>query len=385
MVCLVVGLVLLWGVDQPLLAAVVALPGAVGVSVGRLLDSMAGTRATREHAASYTTLVEGTGPADVEHVDPRTGRLVSFAGEDLSRDERRARVAAVRADARLGVLQPEPVSAATADDSTEDVDEELFAGRPRTFITLPWTIRQGAAWGVLLVALAPLGFVVHAMLDAGGSVSDDVAAILVGLVLVTAALAAVGLIVTMRRADTMLGESGPGGSRRFRDVVLSLWVVPLAIAVLLGAGFTYGTYQTDRLDVLRFDGVRVTAHDAKASKTSSGRGARTARVAVDAVVDYADGPRSVQLDHDTDPSLPDDLPRGTWTDAPAPYAGTFTVVHHPEDPDLVVAEADLVDAEAFIPVAGLDRAALMSAGWAIPWFVAWLVMVRRAATAGLRP
>ncbi len=229
-----------------------------------------------------------------------------------------------------------------------------------------------------------MGFLVVAMLDAGASIPAVAASVPLGVVLATAAVGTVILIVAMRRADTMLGEGGPGGSSRSRGVVMSLWIVPLAIAVLVAGGFVYGTYQGDRLAELRSGGVRVTAHDAEAATTSSGHGARIPHTEVRAVVDYGAGARQVSLDHDRQLSLPEDLPRGTWTEAPAPYGGTFTVVHHPEDPDFVVAEADLADAGAFIPVTGLDRAAMMSAVWAVPWFVAWIVMTRRAATAELR-
>ncbi|WP_157602127.1 hypothetical protein [Promicromonospora kroppenstedtii] len=140
---LVVGLVLLWVADAPVLAALVALPGVIGSTVGRVLDSMSGTRAAREHAAGYATLVQGTGPVDVEHVDHRTGRLVSFAGEDLTRADRQARVAAIRADAHLGAGQPDLVRAAGGGVSSDHTDEDLFAGRHRAFVTLPWGLRNG--------------------------------------------------------------------------------------------------------------------------------------------------------------------------------------------------------------------------------------------------
>jgi hypothetical protein len=284
-VCLVVGLALLWVADQPILAAVIALPGALGVTEARVLDTMSSTRAAREHAAGYTTLVQGTGPADVGHVDPRTGRLVSFAGEDLTDDERRARVAAIRADARLGVGQPERLLTAAGGDPVDSAgytDEDLFAGRPRTFITLPWSVRQGTVWGWFFVGLAPIGFLVFALLDASTSTPAVVALVVLGVVLVAAPIGAVVLVTVMRRADTLLGDGGPGGSDRSRGVVMSLWVVPLGIIVLL-IGISF-----------------VTTHD-------------------------------------------------------------------------------IAGAQELLGVAGLDRAALMSAVWAVPWFVAWVVLARRAA------
>ena len=51
----------------------------------------------------------------------------------------------------------------------------------------------------------------------------------------------------------------------------------------------------------------------------------------------------------------------------------------------VVATNDIAGARDLLGVAGLDRAAMMSAVWAVPWFVAWVVLVRRAATAEPRP
>lgn len=287
MVCLIVGLALLWVADQPILAAVVALPGMLGVMGSRILDTMTHTREARERAAGYTTLAEGVGPADVEHVDPRTGRLVSFAGEDLSDAERRARLAAIRTDARLGIGQPDRLLTATGDvpaGGAGHTDEDLFAGRPRTFITLPWTVRQGFVRGWLSVGLAPVGFLVFALFDASTSTPAVVAPVILGVVLLSAAVGVAVLIVTMRRADTMLGDGGPGGSSRSRGSVLSLWVVPLGIAVVL-VGFS------------------------------------------------------------------------------------------------VAATNDIAGAQDLFGVAGLDRAAMMSAAWAVPWLVVWAVLVRRAATA----
>lgn len=290
LVCVVLGMVLLWGEDQSFLAFLCIVPGGAGVMLARTLDGTARTRVAREHAAGYITLVRGTGPADVEHVDARTGRLVSFAGEDLTDAERRARVAAIRADARLGVGQPDRLLIATGSDPADGegyTDEDLFAGRPRTFITLPWTVRQGAAWGWFFVGLAPVGFLVFALFDADTSTSAVVAPVILGVVLVTAAVGTVILIAVMRRSDTMLGDGGPGGSSRSRGVVMSLWIVPLGIAVIL--------------------------------------------VGISAVATYG-----------------------------------------------IAGAQDLVGA------AGLDRAAMMSAVWAVPWLVAWVVLVRRATTADLR-
>jgi len=285
--CCVVALVLLWGADQPILAALVGLPGMIGVTASRVLGTMVPTRETREHAAGYITRVQGTGPADLEHVDPRTGRLVSFAGEDLSDAERRARVVAIHADARLGVGQPDRLLIATGGDPVDPAgytDEDLFAGRPRTFITLPWTVRQGTVWGWFFVGLAPVGFLVFALFDAGTSTPAVVAPVVLGVVLAAAAVGTVVLIAVMRRTDMMLGDGGPGGSDRTRGVVMSLWIVPLGIAVVLV-------------------GISVAATN------------------------------------------------------------------------------DIAGAQDLFGVAGLDRAAMMSAVWAVPWFVAWVVMVRRAATA----
>jgi hypothetical protein len=286
MVCCVVALALLWVADQPILAALVGLPGAIGVTASRVLGTIVGTREAREHAAGYITLAQGTGPVDVEHVDPRTGRLVSFAGEDLTDAERRARVAAIRADVRLGV-GPDRLLVATGDDPVDPAgyaDEDLFAGRPRTFITLPWTVRQGGAWGWLFVGLAPVGFLVFALFDASTSTPAVVAPVIVGVVLVTAAVGTVVLIAVMRRADAMLEDGGPGGSTRSRGLVMSLWIVPLGIAVIL-AGMS------------------------------------------------------------------------------------------------VAAATHIAGARDLFGAAGLDRAAMMSALWAVPWFVAWAVLVRRAAAA----
>lgn len=288
MACCVVALVLLWGADQPVLAALVGLPGAIGVTASRALGTMARTRETREHAAAYITFVQGTGPADVEHVDPRTGRLVSFAGEDLTDAERRARVAAVRADAGRGAGRSDRVLIATGADPVDPAghtDEDLFAGRPRTFVTLPWTVRQGVVWGVVLVHLAPLGFIVSAALDADPGTRSAASTILV-VVLATAAVATAVMIVSVRRAERIVG--GESGGRQSRGIVLSLWVVPLGIAVVLA-------------------GISV--------------------------------------------------------------AATY----------------DIAGAQDSLGLAGLDRAAVMSAGWAVPWFLAWIVMTRRAALAGLPP
>ena len=382
MVCLVVGLVLLWIADQPILAAVCVLPGALGVTAGRALDGFAGTREAREHTAGYATLVPGTGPADVEHVDPRTGRLVSFAGEDLTEAERRARVAAIRADVRLGVDRRGRVPASTAGEiTTEDRDEALFAGRPRTFVTLPWSVRNSVVWGWFLVVLAPLGFFVVALL-ASDERMRPAAPVTFGAVLATAALAGVGLIVAMRRADRILvggtrdaahGRARvPGDGPISRGLVTSAWITVFGLALPLAAGSLYGAHQSVRLAELRSDGVRVTAHDAETSSGLAGR-----NIKVRAVVDYADGARQVRLDHDQDPAQAAVSAR-TWTEAPAPYDGTFTVVHHSDDPDFVVAETDLAGAGSIATEADLGRAAILSAGWGVPWFVAWLVLTLRA-------
>lgn len=289
MVCLVVGVVLL-GADQGFLSMLFVVPGASGVSTARILGTIANTRGSREHAAGYITLVQGTGPADVEHLDPRTGRLVSFAGEDLSDAERRARVAAIRADARLGVGQPDRLLIATGDDPAAGAgytDEDLFAGGPRTFITLPWTVRQGFVWGWFFVGLAPVGFILFALFDASTPTPAVVAPVILGVVLVAASVGLAVLMVAMRRADRILGDREPGGSSRSRGAVMSLWIVALGIAVLL-AGMS------------------------------------------------------------------------------------------------VAARTDIAGARDLFGAAGLDRAAMMSAVWAVPWLVAWAVMVRRAAAAELR-
>jgi hypothetical protein len=291
MACCVVALALLWVADQPILAALVGLPGAIGVTVSRALGTAGGTREARERAAGYVTLVQGTGPADLEHVDPRTGRLVSFAGEGLTDAERRARVAAIRSDARFGVGQQGRLLIAAGGepvDPADYTDEDLFAGRPRTFITLPWPVRHGTVWGWFFVGLAPIGFLVFTLLDASTSTPAVVALVVLGVVLVAAPIGAVVLVTVMRRADTLLGDGGPGGSDRSRGVVVSLWVVPLGVAVVL-------------------IGISV------------------------------------------------------------------------------VATNDIAGARDLLGVAGLDRAAMMSAVWAVPWFVAWVVLVRRAATAEPRP
>ncbi|MFD2797494.1 hypothetical protein ACFS27_28325 [Promicromonospora vindobonensis] len=375
MVGLVVGMVLLWGADQPIFAAVLAIPGAFGVTAARVLDSMASTRTAREHAAAYITLVEGTGPVDVEHVDPRTGRLVSFAGEDLTRAERAARVAAIRADARHGGGRRGHGPPAIADEAEEGVDEELFAGRPRTFVTLPWSVRQGVVWGWMLAALAPLGFFVVELL-AGYDETRFAAPIVLGVVLASAVLGGAVMMVASRRADDLLrtggqdrGEHRPsGGGTHSRGLAMSVWITVFGLALPLVGGAVYGTYQSARLAELASDGVRITAHDAEFSR---GRGGRNVKVR--AVVEHADGARQVHLDYHQDPYLPG-TPMRTWTDAPAPYAGTFTVVQHPEDTDLVVAGTDLADAGDIATEADLGRAAVLSAAWGVPWFVTWLVL-----------
>ncbi|GAA2217253.1 hypothetical protein GCM10010413_00710 [Promicromonospora sukumoe] len=277
--CLVVGLVLLWVADEPVLAAVVALPGALGVLAGRVLDTMSGTRAAREHAAGYATLLPGTGPADVEHVDHRTGRLVSFAGEDLTRADRRARVAAIRADARLGAGQPDPVLAASGGGSPDHTDEELFAGRSRTFVTLPWGLRNGVTWGAAVVGLAPLGFIVFGMLH-GDPATRSAARVILTVVVASGVVAGVGLVIALRRADRFAPDPGPGGSSWSRGVVLGLWCGALAVAVIV------------------------------------------------AVL-------------------------------------------------LVLATVDVGGVARFVSAAGLDLAAMLSAVWAVPWFVAWIVLVLR--------
>lgn len=282
MVCVLAALALLWLADQPILAAVVGLPGALGVTEARILDSAAGARTSRERAAGYLTLVQGTGPVDVEHVDSRTGRLISFAGEDLTGAERRARVAAIRADVRLGVEPPDRLPAAAGDgpaDAAGYTDEELFAGRPRTFVTLPWSVRNGVVWGLLLVALAPLGFIVFAALDADPATRPAGWVTLVA-VLATAAVAAVVMIVSMRRADRIMADGG----RQSRGLVLSLWIVPLGTAIVLALMSVAATY-------------------------------------------------------------------------------------------------DVAGARDALGLPGLDRAAMLSAAWAVPWFLAWTVLLRRAATA----
>jgi hypothetical protein len=287
MACVVAGVVLL-GADQGFLAFLCLVPGAAGVTTARNLEGIVSTRRAREHAAGYITLVEGTGPADVEHVDPRTGQLVSFAGEDLTDDERRARIAAIRAHVRLGVGHPDRLLIATGSDPVDPVghaDEDLFAGRPRTFVTLPWTVRHGVVWGLMVVALAPLGFIAFAALEADPATRPAAWTTLV-VVLATAAVAAVVMIVSMRKADRIMSDEA-GGGRQSRGIVMSLWIVPLGIAVVLVS---------------------------------------------------------------------------MW----------------------VAATNDIAGAQDIFGLAGLDRAAVMSAVWAVPWFLAWVVLTRRAATADLR-
>jgi hypothetical protein len=239
----------------------VALPGAFGVTAARILDTTTSTRQAREHAAGYATLVQGPGPVDVEHVDPRTGHLVSFAGEDLTDAERQARIAAINADTRSGVgqrgrtllaagvdpaLGVDPAGGKGRAAGTRHTDEDLFAGQPRKFITLPWTVRQGFVWGWFFVGLAPVGFLVVAMLDAGGSTPAIAPRVILGVVLATAAVGVVLLSVMMCRTDTMLGDGGPGGSSRSRGALMSLWIVPLGTAVLLAGGSVYGVAGLDR-------------------------------------------------------------------------------------------------------------------------------------------
>ncbi|MFJ3403366.1 hypothetical protein [Promicromonospora sp. NPDC090134] len=281
MACAVVG-ALFWAADHTVLAAVLILPGGVGISTARLLDTLAGTRKTREMAAGYTTLVEGRGPVDAEHVDARSGRLVSFAGEDLTGVERRARVAAIRADTRLGAERPDRALTGGGGALTPVTDAELFAGRPRTVVTLPWTVRQGVVWGVALVALGPLGLFAYAWLDAGAATRSVVAPVTLGAVLLTAGVGVVLLIVSARRADRILADGGPGPSARTQGLVLSLWIVPLGIAAVFGACF-------------------------------------------------------------------------------------------------VVAVTDVAGLGHLVSARGLDRAVVLSAVWAVPWFVVWAVLVRRAA------
>lgn len=376
MVCLVLALVLLWGVDEPLLAGLAAAPGVLGTTIGRVVLSVASTREAREAAAGYTTRAQGAGSADVEHVDARTGRLVSFAGEDLSDAERRARVAAIRADARLGGVRPDPVLASVppnggraAEAEAEDSDEALFAGRPRTFVTLPWTVRQGVVWGLLLVVLAPLGLVAAAF-AAVDPVLRPASPVILRVVLVGAVVGAVVLVVSMRRTDAVLTDAEGPITRR---TVLTIWIMVFAMALVTAGGFVYCTVENGRLDRLESDGVRVTAHDAEVrARYRTGSSVR-------AVVDYGDGARQVRLDYDQDPAPPR-ASRSSWTPAPAPYDGTFTVVHHPDDPDLVVAEADLAEAGPGVGLtADLGRAAALSALWGVPWFLAWTVLVRRSA------
>lgn len=289
LVCLVAGLVLLWGADQGFLAMFFVLPGAAAVSTARILGSVADTRESREYAAGYTTLVQGTGPADMEHVDPRTGRLVSFASEDLTDAERRTRVAAIRADARLGIGHPNRLLIATGGNSADGAshrDEDLFAGRHRTFITLPWTVRQAFVWGWFSVGLAPVGFLLFSLFDASTSTPAVVAPVILGVVLVAAVVGLAVLVVAMRRSDAILGDGGPGGSRRSRGAVMSLWIAALGIAVVL--------------------------------------------------------------------------------------VGMWAVVIY-----------DIAGAQDLLGAAGLDRAAMMSAVWAVPSFMAWVVLVRRAARGNL--
>ncbi|MDR7382715.1 hypothetical protein [Promicromonospora iranensis] len=370
MACLVLALVLLWGVDQPLPAGLVAVPGIVGVTTGRVVLSVASTREARERAAGYVTRIRGTGPADVEHVDPQTGRLVSFAGEDLTGAERRSRVEAVRADARRGVLgtrEPDRTPS-VVDDGAAAGDEALFAGHPRTFVTLPGTVRLGVMWGLLLVVGAPLGLVTAVFVAAEAAATRSAATIVLRVVLVGAVVGAVVLVVSMRRADAVLVDGEGPIARR---TVLTIWIMVFAMALVTAGGFVYCTVENGGLARLESDGVRVTAHDAEVRARP-----RTGSL-VRAVVDYGDGRRQVRLDYDRNPDTPTGS-QSTWTDAPAPYDGTFIVLYDPDDPDFVVAETDIAGAGPGVMAADLGRAAGMSALWGVPWFLAWMVLVRRA-------
>jgi hypothetical protein len=102
----------LWVLDRDVWAL---LPLAVGVPafvVNRIVDIFIPFREKKEAAEGYATFVRGFGPMRLEHVDPRTGRLVSFAGEELGRGERRERIRMIRAQCYSSIEEGEPPSGA---------------------------------------------------------------------------------------------------------------------------------------------------------------------------------------------------------------------------------------------------------------------------------
>ncbi len=87
----------LWVLDQPLWALAPFMISVLAFVVNRGVDVFIPFREKKEAAQGYATFVRGFGPMRLEHVDPGTGRLVSFAGEQLGRSERRERIRLIRA------------------------------------------------------------------------------------------------------------------------------------------------------------------------------------------------------------------------------------------------------------------------------------------------
>ncbi|MFD2026033.1 hypothetical protein [Promicromonospora aerolata] len=86
-----------WVLNEAFWALTPFLISVVAFAVNRGVDIFVPFREKKEAAEGYATFVRGFGPMELEHVDPRTGRLVSFAGERLSRAERRERIRLIRA------------------------------------------------------------------------------------------------------------------------------------------------------------------------------------------------------------------------------------------------------------------------------------------------
>lgn len=241
--------------------------------------------------------------------------------------------------------------------------------QPRTSVTLPLIVRLGVGLGLLSVVLAPLGLVAVVFIAPDPEAAlRSVGPVVNGVVAAVALVGAVVLVVSLRRMDAALVDGDGPITRR---TALTIWTLVFAMALAMAGGFVYSTAEAGRLARVESDGVRVMAHDAEVRVVSA------SKVMVRAVVDYHDGPRQVQLVYDQNPHP--DSSRPGWMPAPVPYDDTFSVLYDPDDPDFLVAEIDIADTGLGVVAAELGRAAAVSALWGAPWFVAWIVMVLRAA------
>jgi hypothetical protein len=86
----------LWLVRHDLWSLPFYVTGAIALMVHRIGDSVESVRKRKEIQAGYTTLKNG--PADVDHVDARSHRLIRFADEVLAEDVYQFRLKAVRGE-----------------------------------------------------------------------------------------------------------------------------------------------------------------------------------------------------------------------------------------------------------------------------------------------